>query len=298
MNKKFCTVLLIFLLAELVAISQTPTVIKGKVVELTTGEALIGVTVIEINDLNRTLNGTVTDINGNFALRLTSPDTKIKISYIGYMSQEFTISGQTFLEVKMEEETKLLDEVTITGEGKKVGGFMPVTERDLTSAVSTVNMKELEEIQVSSVGEMLQGRASNVDIIMASGDPGAGMSIRIRGTASISGSNQPLIVVDGVPFEIELDDDFDFTAVTQEQFSGMLNITPEDILTIQVLKDAAATAVWGSRGANGVLLIETKRGSMGKTGFELLYKLSIQEQPKSVPLLDGDSYSMLMLEGI
>ncbi|MCK5462143.1 MAG: SusC/RagA family TonB-linked outer membrane protein, partial [Bacteroidales bacterium] len=100
------------------------------------------------------------------------------------------------------------------------------------------------------------------------------------------------------PFEIELDNDFDFSAVTQEQFSGLLNIAPEDILTIQVLKDAAATAVWGSRGANGVLLIETKRGVKGKTTFDYIYKLSILQQPKSIPLLDGDSYSMLMLEGI
>ena len=298
MTRKILTVFLLITLAGATAWSQVPAVIKGKVVEETTGEALIGVTVIEVNDLNRTLNGTVTDINGNFTLRLTAAHTMLKISYIGYKTEEFAISGQSYLDVKLKEETQLLEEVVITGEGKKVGGFIPVTERDLTSAVSTVNMKELEEVQVSNVGELLQGRASNVDITMASGDPGAGMSIRIRGTASISGSNQPLIVVDGVPFEIELDDDFDFSAVTQEQFSGMLNIAPEDILTIQVLKDASATAVWGSRGANGVLLIETKRGSMGKTSFEYLYKLSIQQQPKSIPLLDGDSYSMLMLEGI
>jgi TonB-linked SusC/RagA family outer membrane protein len=164
--------------------------------------------------------------------------------------------------------------------------------------VEKIEMAELEEVKVSNLGEMLQGRASNVDITMASGDPGAGMSVRIRGTASISGSNQPLIVVDGVPFEIELDNDFDFSAVTQEQFSGLLNIAPEDILSIQVLKDAATTAVWGSRGANGVLLIETKRGVKGKTSFDYLYKLTIQQQPKSIPLLNGDTYSMLMLEGI
>ena len=298
MMKKIYTVFVILMLAELFVVSQSPAVIKGKVVEAQTGEALIGVTVIEINELNRNLNGTLTDINGNFALKLTSPENRIKISYIGYKTQEFSISGQPFLEVKLEEETQLLEAVVITSEGKNIGGFNPVTQRDMTSAVSTVNMKELEEVKVSSVGEMLQGRSSNVDITMTSGDPGAGMSIKIRGTASISGSNQPLIVVDGVPFEIELDKDFDFSAVTQEQFSGMLNIAPEDILTIQVLKDAGATAVWGSRGANGVLLIETKRGTMGKTSFEYLYKLSIQQQPKSIPLLDGDSYSMLMLEGI
>lgn len=277
---------------------QTTTVLKGKVTDKSTEEALIGVTVIEVNDVNRTLNGTVTDMNGNFALKISSRETRVKISYVGYKTEEYAVNGQDFLDVRLEEETKLLDEVVVVYEGKKVGGFMPVSERDLTSSVEKVEMKELEEVKVSSLGEMLQGRASNVDITMASGDPGAGMSVRIRGTASISGSNQPLIVVDGVPFEIELDNDFDFSAVTQEQFSGLLNITPEDILSIQVLKDAAATAVWGSRGANGVLLIETKRGIKGKTTFDYLYKLSIQQQPRSIPLLDGDSYSMLMLEGI
>ena len=298
MMKRYHIVFLILMLPLVSAFSQVPSVLKGKVIDEGTGESLIGVTIIEVNELNRSLNGTVTDLNGNFTLRLSNPDTKVKISYIGFRTEEHDISGQTFLEIDLEEETQLLDEVVVIAEGKKVGGFIPVSERDLTGAVSTVDMKELEEVKVSSVGEMLQGRASNVDITMASGDPGAGMSVRIRGTASISGSNQPLIVVDGVPFEIQLDNDFDFSAVTQEQFSGLLNIAPEDILAIQVLKDAAATAVWGSRGANGLLLIETKRGVQGKTTFDYIYKLSILQQPKSIPLLDGDSYSMLMLEGI
>lgn len=296
--KKEHIVLWMLILVCNYALSQVPNVLRGKITDAMTGEALIGVTVIEVNELNRSLNGTVTDLNGNFTLRLSSPDTKIKISYIGFRTEEHDISGETYIEIDLEEETQLLDEVVVVAEGKKVGEFIPVSERDLTSAVSTVEMKELEEMKVSSVGEMLQGRASNVDITLASGDPGAGMSVRIRGTASISGSNQPLIVVDGVPFEIELDNDFDFSAVTQEQFSGLLNIAPEDILMIQVLKDAAATAVWGSRGANGVLLIETKRGVKGKTSFDYLYKMSIYQQPRSIPLLDGDSYSMLMLEGI
>ena len=297
-TNKLYTSILICMIIHTSLFGQASNVLKGKVSDLVTGEPLVGVTVIEVNEVNRTLNGTVTDMNGNFALRLSNPKTWVKISYVGYKTEEFTIDGQEFLEVPLREESRELDEVVITYEGKKVGGFIPVSERDMTGSVEKVDMSELEEVKVSSIGEMLQGRASNVDITMASGDPGAGMSVRIRGTASISGSNQPLIVVDGVPFEIELDNDFDFSAVTQEQFSGLLNIAPEDILAIQVLKDAAATAVWGSRGANGVLLIETKRGSKGKTSFEYLFKLGIQQQPKSVPLLDGDSYSMLMLEGI
>ncbi len=298
MRKKIHSLILISLLWITPLMCQVPVVLKGTVTDHSTGEPLIGVTVVEVNEVNRTLNGTVTDLNGNFALKLSSGVTRVKISYVGYKTMEFPISGQDVLQVNLQEESRTLEEVVITYEGKKVGGFIPISERDLTGSVEKVEMSELEEVKVSSLGEMLQGRASNVDITMASGDPGAGMSVRIRGTASISGSNQPLIVVDGVPFEIELDNDFDFSAVTQEQFSGLLNIAPEDILSIQVLKDAAATAVWGSRGANGVLLIETKRGVKGKTSFEYLYKLSIQQQPKSIPLLDGDSYSMLMLEGI
>jgi TonB-linked SusC/RagA family outer membrane protein len=298
MKKRIHTIFCLLVLSGVLALCQSPVILRGKVVDNGTGEALIGVTVVEVNDQNRTLNGTVTDAFGNFTLKLSDTQTSVKISYIGFKTSEVAISGQTNIEVELEEETQQLEEVVVTYEGKKVGGFNPVSQRDLTGSVEMVEMKELEEIKVSSIGEMLQGRASNVDITLASGDPGAGMSVRIRGTASISGSNQPLIVVDGVPFDIELDRDFDFSAVTQEQFSGLLNIAPEDILTIQVLKDASATAVWGSRGANGVLLIETKRGLKGKTTFDYLYKLSIQQQPKSVPLLDGDSYSMLMLEGI
>lgn len=298
MTRKLYSMFLILLLVQGGLSGQGSYVLKGTVKDKATREGLIGVTVVEINEINRTLNGTVTDLNGNFALKLSSDQTLVRISYVGYRTMEIPINGQESLEVDLEEESRQLEEVVVTYEGKKVGGFIPVSERDLTSSVEKVEMAELEEVKVSSLGEMLQGRASNVDITMASGDPGAGMSVRIRGTASISGSNQPLIVVDGVPFEIELDNDFDFSAVTQEQFSGLLNIAPEDILSIQVLKDAAATAVWGSRGANGVLLIETKRGVKGKTSFEYLYKLSIQQQPKFIPLLDGDSYSMLMLEGI
>jgi TonB-linked SusC/RagA family outer membrane protein len=278
--------------------AQSSVVIKGKVTEEGTLQPLIGVTVVEINNENRVLNGTITDVNGGFTLKISNSNASLRVSYVGFKTTEVKANGATYLSIVLSMESRGLDEIVIKGEGKKVGGLNPVSARDLTSSVQAIDMKDLEEVKVSNIGEALQGRAGNVDITMASGDPGAGMSIRIRGTASISGSKEPLIVVDGVPFEIQLDNDFDFAGVTQEQFSGLLNITPEDILNIQVLKDAAATAVWGSRGANGVILIETKRGKKGKNTFEYLYKLSINEQPKSIPLLDGWSYSMLQLEEI
>ena len=157
MTKKIYTVFLFFLFTGLSVVCQTSAVIKGKVVEAGTGETLIGVIVAEINEQNRTLNGTITDANGNFALRLISTNNKIKVSYIGYKTIEFSISGRTYFEVKLEEESLLLDEVIITGESKKVGGLTPVTERDMTSSMSSIDMKELKEVQVSTVGEMLHG---------------------------------------------------------------------------------------------------------------------------------------------
>ena len=130
MIKRYHIVFLILMLPLVNAFSQAPSVLKGKVIDEETGESLIGVTIIEVNELNRTLNGTVTDLNGNFTLRLSNPDTKVKISYIGFRTEEHAISGQTFLEIDLEEETQLLDEVVVTAEGKKVGGFIPVSERD------------------------------------------------------------------------------------------------------------------------------------------------------------------------
>ena len=164
MIKKIHTVGILIMLVSLSLSGQAVNVLKGKVTDRSTGEPLIGVTVVEVNELNRTLNGTVTDMNGNFALRLSAPDTKVRISYVGYKSEEFVIEDQDFLEVELAEETRELEEVVVTYEGKKVGGFIPVSERDLTSAVSKVEMSELEEVKASSLGEMLQGRASNVDI--------------------------------------------------------------------------------------------------------------------------------------
>jgi TonB-linked SusC/RagA family outer membrane protein len=289
---------LLFLFLPINLVAQNTLMVKGTVIEQGTSQSLIGVTVVELNADDRVINGTTTDVNGNFALKVSIANPRLKISYVGYKAQLVEVDVKVKITVTLEQDRQLLDEVVVKGEGKKVGGLNPVNLRDQTGSIEAIDMKELEELKVSNIGEALQGRAGNVDITMASGDPGAGMSIRIRGTASISGSNEPLIVVDGVPYEIQLDNDFDFSGVTQEQFSGLLNITPEDILSIQVLKDASATAVWGSRGSNGVILIETKRGKKGKNTFEYLYKLSINQQPKSIPLLDGWSYSMLQLEEI
>ncbi|TKG84868.1 SusC/RagA family TonB-linked outer membrane protein, partial [Puteibacter caeruleilacunae] len=131
-----------------------------------------------------------------------------------------------------------------------------------------------------------------------SGDPGAGTAIRIRGTASLNGNNEPLIVVDGIPFDTNISDDFDFATANEEDFGSLVNISPEDIKSIEVLKDAAATAIWGERGSNGVLVITSKRGTVGKTTINFSSKFSFREEPDPIPMLDRNQYYALQQDAM
>ncbi len=147
-----------------------------------------------------------------------------------------------------------------------------------------------------SIDQALQGRMAGVDIVSNSGDPGAGMSIRIRGTSSINGRSEPLIVVDGIPFQTETSN-FDFANANQQEYAQLLNVAPSDIESITVLRDAAATALWGTRGSNGVLVITTKRGSKGKPTINYSFRGAVTKQPEQIPMLNGDQYSTLIAEG-
>jgi TonB-dependent SusC/RagA subfamily outer membrane receptor len=140
--------------------------------------------------------------------------------------------------------------------------------------MQTLEFKEIEGLQVSSVDEALQGRIAGLDIVANSSDPGSGTSMRIRGVTSINGSSEPLIVVNGMPYEVQVDPNFDFANSNQEQYANMLSINPDDILEITVLKDAAAAAIWGSKGANGVLMITTKKGTAGPTKVDYTYRFT------------------------
>jgi len=154
----------------------------------------------------------------------------------------------------------------------------------------------LEDLQVTSIDDALQGRMAGVDIVATSGEPGAGMSIRIRGTTSINSSSDPLIVVDGIPFETTIDENFDFATANEEQYATLLNVAPADIEEIVVLKDAAATAIWGSQGANGVLQIKTKRGTISKPRVQYAFKGTLENSQKTIPTLNGDQYTSLIME--
>ncbi len=208
--------------------------ISGSVYDSNTGETLIGVSIVEPG----TSNGTLTDMDGKFSL--TIKGNTIKVSYVGYKSQEVNIdNGSQQLNVKLFSDNEL-DEVVVVG-------YTVMKKRDVLGAVSKVGSKELTAVPASGVSETLQGRIAGVEVASVTGAPGAGVSVRIRGTGSINSGNDPLYIVDGIPID-----------------DGMNSISPSDIENISVLKDASSAAIYGSRANNGVVLITTKQGKSGK----------------------------------
>ncbi|MEP5338357.1 MAG: TonB-dependent receptor [Algibacter sp.] len=212
-----------------------------------------------------TATGTVTDFDGNYELSANSGDILI-YSFLGFVTQEVNYTGQVSINILLEEDAALLDEVVVVGYGKSV------RKEDLTGAVSVVGVKDLEKSPLTNVDQALQGRASGVQLTQSSGAPGAGLKIRIRGTNSITGSNSPLVVVDGL---IDVD---------------INSVNPNDIQSISVLKDASSSAIYGNRAANGVIIITTKKGTSGKSIIEFGSFISFSEPSNSIDLLSASEF--------
>lgn len=262
-------------------------------------EPIYGANVVVVNASNRTLTGAITDLNGDYILSIPAGEKNLRIqfSFIGMKTQVFNYTGQTKLDVELESDSKMLTAVEVTS--KKIErDQMGVSFKEQTSATQKIMMSEITETApVTSIEEALQGQMAGVDIIMG-GDPGAKSSIRIRGTSTLSSSAEPLIVVDGVPVQASIDESFDFSSANEDDFGALLNISPADIESIEVLKDASATAIYGTAGGNGVLLINTKKGVSGKTNFSFASKLSIKEEPSTIPLLNGKQYISMIEDAI
>ena len=256
----------LFLLVFNINLLAQSVIINGRVTDASDGEALLFVNVVEVDQNGRFITGSTTDMNGNYVLRVSSSQAMILVSYIGYTKQNFNVGGRSKINVSLEPETQKIGEVVITGAKLGSDGVVPI--RDRATSIDRIEMDELKSSMTTTVEDMLQGRLGNVDITAVSGDPGAGLNIRIRGTATLNAENDPLIVINGIPYDAEIDDNFDFAAADVERFGNLIDVAPEDIESIEVLKDAAATAVWGSRAANGVLMIQTKRGIKSKPIFE------------------------------
>lgn len=290
-------ILLCCLLASSLSQAQQINYVKGKVLDKKDKQPIIGASVVIVDKDRRVIKGVSTDIDGNYSLPVADKTYRITVSYIGYKSTVPLAIDKAVINFQLEAADNQMDEVQIVSRAKTDNGSgMSIDKRDQTSAVGTINAKELEDMQAASIDQALQGRLAGLDIAASSGDPGAPMQIRIRGTSSINGAVDPLIVVDGMPYDITIPSDFNFATSDENNYGQLLNIAPSDIKDISVLKDAAATAVWGSRAANGVLVINTKRGVMGPPNISYNFKGSYSKQPSAIPMLSGNQYSSLILE--
>ena len=249
--------------------------------------------VVELDAANRIVANAVTDINGNFSFRLKNPKNKLRVTYVGYKTVTLPINKLKF-SIKMKDEA-LIDVVEVTARKKADGSGLAIPLDEISTARQSIDMTEFEGLGITSVDEALQGRIAGLDIVANSGNLGAGTSMRLRGVSTINGSSEPLIVVDGNVLSADTEN-FDFNSANEENFAQLLNVNPDDIQSISVLKDAAATAIWGSQGANGVIEIKTKRGTRGKTRVEYSYRLTATYQPLGYKMLNGDEYTMLLKE--
>ena len=258
----------LLLMGCLQLLAQTRTV-KGEVTDAQNGEALIGATVTVEGEKG----GTVTDFDGNFSLQVSSSAKKIKVSYIGYIDKILTISDN--MQVKLESDSKALADVVVIGYGT-------ARKSDLTGSVATVKAKDFNKGLVSSPEQLINGKVSGVQIMSNSGSASAGSTIRVRGGASLNASNDPLIVLDGVPLEQG------GISGNSSNFLSMIN--PSDIESMTVLKDASSTAIYGSRASNGVIIITTKKGQQGGLKVNFNTTNSMQTRAQMVDMLSHDDF--------
>lgn len=261
-------------------------------------DAVMSATVVEVDANNRNVAGATTDIDGNFSFKCVNPKNKILVKFLGYESVTLPIDRKVF-KIKLKSASQQIKEVEIKVKRREVqSSGLSIPVKEISVATQTMNMAEVEGLAFTSVDEALQGKIAGLDIIANSGNLGAGTSMRLRGVSTINGSAEPLIVVDGNILDIpDAAKNIDFNDLgNEEQFATLLAVNPEDIADIKVLKDAASAAIWGSRGANGVLEITTKRGKTGKTSVNFSYKFTGSWSPAHLNMLDGDGYTMMLKE--
>ena len=256
---------------------------------------LMMVNVVEMDKDGRYINHATTDFDGNFTMIVKNNKNKLKISYVGFKDEILEIGDRTVFNVVMKDEN-LIQEVVIQAKPRTNSGGLNILEREVSVAKQTFKMSEMEGLSFASVDEALQGQIAGLDIVFNSGDLGSGTQMRLRGTSTINGNQEPLIVVNDNIFEMPAGSDIDFSTANEEKFAELLTVNPDDIESIEVLKDASASAIWGSRGSNGVIMIKTKRGSRGKTKVNYSYRYTNAWIPKGLNLLNGDDYTMLLKE--
>lgn len=282
-----------------IVMAQSKVPVSGRITTAEDGEVLVGATVSE----KGTTNGATSDVDGNFKLNV-SPAATLVISFIGYTSQEIQVGGRPTINVVLKTDQQQLQDVVVVGYGTQ-------RKKDLTGSIVNLTSKDLVPVpSATSVDQMMQGKVAGVQITQNSGAPGGNVNVIIRGISSITGGNSPLYVVDGYAIGTGgggsdltnfASNSYSASGIASSSSTNRINplsiINPADIETIQVLKDASATAIYGSRGANGVVIITTKRGKLGKPTISFEHSTGIQELARKVKLLTPRQYAEYVAEG-
>lgn len=274
-RKHYYSILFLWILFPLVSLAQGGKTLTGTVQD-ETGEGLIGATVVE----EGSSKGTVTDFDGNFSLQLSGAAKSVKVSYVGYKTKVLQIPASGRLNIRMEADQNVLQETVVIGYGVQ-------RKSDLTGSVSNVSSKDFNQGVINSPEQLINGKVSGVQIVNGGGSPSAGSTIRIRGGASLNASNDPLIVLDGVPMEVG------GSVSGSGNFLSLIN--PNDIESMTILKDASSTAIYGSRASNGVIIITTKKGSDSKKPkISFSTTNSLQTRTKTADMISRDEmYSLV-----
>lgn len=276
-NFKFLRMLFLSMAALFAMSSAAQTKVTGTVTD-STGEPLIGVSVLEKGHQN----GVMTDLDGNYEISVSSPNATLQFSYVGCEPQTIPLKGRTKLDVVMEDNQEELDEVVVIGYGT-------MRKRDLSGAMSQMKSDDLMKGGSTDLSRALQGKLAGVQIQQSDGAPGGGVTITVRGANSFQTNSQPLYIVDGVPFETG---DTPSNSDSQNQTTNPLSfINPHDIESIEVLKDASATAIYGSRGANGVVIINTKKGQTGTCKVDFSLNMTVSSIARKLQMLDPFTYA-------
>ncbi len=278
----------------LIAMSGAAQVTVTGVVTDEAGEPLIGATVLEKGKQN----GAATDIDGNFKFNVSSSNATLMVSYVGYATQEVKLNGKTNLTIVLKEDSQVLEDVVVVGYGTQ-------KKSDITGSVASLSEAQMKQSIVTNADQMLQGKVAGVQVTQNSGAPGGATSVRIRGASSLNSSNEPLYVIDGVPMSGSSDiGGFDWMGGSngQTKVNPLAAIAPSDIVSIDVLKDASACAIYGAAGANGVVLVTTRRGSAGHTNVTYDGYVAWQQVAKRLDMMDLREYALyqqqLLAEGV
>ncbi|MBR6250155.1 MAG: TonB-dependent receptor [Bacteroidales bacterium] len=271
---------LLFTLALVITVDISATPIRGWVGDATTHEAIIGATIYDANGQT----GTTTDIDGNFSLDVKLPAV-LRISFLGYEVEQLNVTDDDFTyQVLLQEESRQVDEVVVVGYGTQ-------KRTQLTGSVTTVHSEVFANSVSPTLDVALGGQVAGLNVTAASGQPGAASSIRIRGGNSVNASNEPLYVVDGFIYFRSADDNGTGLGAIESSLNPLATINPNDIQSIEVLKDVSATAIYGSRGANGVILITTKKGNVNKTTANYTYSIGIDKVSKLLDLMNAQEWA-------